>query len=88
MGEEKRQYEQGVYDKFDFSRRNSDIKDTKGKIIYSGSGIEAPKKWSDLALRVVGSKYLYNGDNPANPVETSVKQLVHRVAADITDEGI
>ncbi|MDP1728815.1 MAG: vitamin B12-dependent ribonucleotide reductase [archaeon] len=83
-----RQYSPAVYDQFNFERRNSEIKDTKGKIIYSKIGIEAPKKWSDLAVRVVGSKYLYNGDDPANPVETSVKQIVHRVAADITDEGI
>ncbi len=88
MSEEKRQYDQSVYEKFDFSKRSTEIKDSKGKVIYSGKDIDAPGKWSDLALRVVGSKYLYTGDEPGKPVETSVKQLIHRVAADITDEGI
>ncbi len=82
------EYSSSVYDKFDLTRRSTKITDTKGKIIYAGNDIEAPSKWSDLALRVVGSKYLYNGDTPGKPVETSVKQLVHRVAADITDSAI
>ena len=85
---EKRQYDQSFYDRFGFERRTSEIKDVRGKVIYKGTGIEAPRAWSDLALRVVGSKYLYNGDDSSKPVETSVRQLVHRVAADITDEGI
>jgi len=81
-------YNPSVYDQFELVKRDSSIKDTNGKVIYSGNGIEAPQKWSDLALKVVASKYLYTGDNHANPVETSVRQMVHRVAADITDDGI
>ncbi len=88
MGEGKRVYSPAVYDQFDLVRRSTKITDSKGKVIYAGNDIEAPRKWSDLALRVVGSKYFYNGDTPGKPVETSVKQLVHRIAADITDDGI
>lgn len=88
MSDEKKQYSPAVYDNFNFKKRSTEIKDTKGKVIYSGRDIDAPAKWSDLALRVVGSKYLFTGDNPAAPVETTVKQLVHRVAADITDEAL
>ena len=88
MSDEKTRYNQAIYDKFDLVRKTSSIKDSKGKIIYSREGIEVPRKWSDLALKVVSSKYLFTGDNPTNPVETSVRQMVHRVAADITDDGI
>jgi len=85
---EKREYNPAVYNRFDFAKRSTKITDSKGNVIYAGNDIDAPTKWSDLALRVVGSKYLYNGDTPGKPVETSVRQLVHRVAADITDDAI
>lgn len=84
----KREYDQGFYSEFNFERRDPSIKSVTGKTIYAASGIETPRQWSDLALRVAGSKYLYVGDDSSKPIETSIKQLVHRVAASITDEAI
>jgi ribonucleoside-diphosphate reductase alpha chain len=70
------------------SGESAKIVDTKNqRVIYDGTGVEVPESWTDLALRVVGSKYLYQGDNPAQPVERSAKQLVHRVTKTLSRTG-
>ena len=45
-----------------------------------------PVSWSQLATKVVVSKYFY-GDVEGGQRENSVKQLVHRVCRTIADWG-
>lgn len=63
--------------------RHALIQDAAGKTIYELKNVEAPKSWSDLAVNVVASKYFRKDDRP----ESSVLDMVRRVAQTITDEG-
>jgi ribonucleoside-diphosphate reductase alpha chain len=49
--------------------------------------VEVPKSWSQLATKVVVSKYFYGEQNTAER-ETSVKQLIHRITRTIADWGV
>jgi len=80
---------QGVhpFDQIDWERRTAEITDDSGKVIFKQEGVEVPSSWSQLATKVVCSKYFY-GD-PAKPErEQSVRQLIHRVTRTIADWGI
>jgi len=75
------------FDEIEWDRRTAEITDDSGKTIFKQEGVEVPKSWSQLATKVVCSKYFY-GD-PAKPErEKSVRQLVHRVTRTIADWGI
>src|SRR5213082_1802604 len=81
------------FDQVDWERRNAEITDDGGKVIFKQEDIEVPKNWSALATKIAVSKYFYgdiaNGTDPHNGGrETSVRQLVHRVTRTITDWGI
>ena len=75
-------------DYFTWTKRNVQIKNNFGKIIYDGKGIETPEDWTYNATKIVASKYLFSGDDKKNPVERSVEQLVNRVSDTITNESI
>ncbi len=52
-------------------------------IIFEQKQVEVPKNWSDTALNIAASKYLYKGPNP----ETSIYELVDRVCNTISRWG-
>jgi ribonucleoside-diphosphate reductase alpha chain len=69
----------------EWNKRNVEISDADGKIIYKNV-VEAPESWSDRAVKIVASKYFYGKEG--EPVkETSIRQLIHRVARTIADWG-
>jgi len=74
------------FDQITWERRKARITDEKGQIIFEQDGVEVPASWSQLATKVVVSKYFY-GDAEQGQREYSVKQLVHRVARTIADRG-
>ena len=75
------------FDQIEWERRTAEITDDSGKVIFKQDGVEVPKSWSQLATKVVCSKYFY-GD-PAKPErEHSVRQLIHRVTRTIADWGV
>lgn len=75
------------FDQIEWERRTAEITDDSGKTIFKQEGVEVPKTWSQLATKVVCSKYFY-GD-PAKPErENSVRQLIHRVTRTIADWGV
>jgi ribonucleoside-diphosphate reductase alpha chain len=68
-----------------WTKRDAIIKDeSTGKVIFEQKGVEAPASWTDQAVNVVASKYFY-GDLEKEERETSVKQLIDRVADPIVD---
>ena len=67
--------------------RTAAIKDENGKVLFEQTNCEIPKSWSSLATNVVVSKYFYGEPNTPER-ETSVKQVIHRVARTIADWGI
>lgn len=81
------------YDEIEWSYRTAEITDSEGKAIFKQDKIEVPAAFSDLAAKIVASKYFYgdidHGTDPrAGGRESSVKQLVDRVAKTITKWGL
>ena len=75
------------FDQVEWERRNAEITDDGGKVIFKQENVEVPKSWSVLATKVVVSKYFY-GEQGTPERETSVKQLIHRVCRTIADWGV
>jgi ribonucleoside-diphosphate reductase alpha chain len=75
------------FDQIEWERRTAEITDDHGKVIFKQEGVEVPKTWSQLATKVVCSKYFY-GDPQKPEREHSVKQLIHRVTRTIADWGV
>ena len=75
------------YDELEWDERTAEITDEGGNIIFKQEDVEVPKSWSQLATKVVVSKYFF-GEQGTPQRETSVKQLIHRVARTIADWGV
>jgi ribonucleoside-diphosphate reductase alpha chain len=75
------------FDQIEWDRRTAEITDDTGKVIFRQENVEVPKSWSELATKVVVSKYFY-GEQNTGERETSVRQLIHRVCRTIADWGI
>jgi ribonucleoside-diphosphate reductase alpha chain len=74
-------------DQIEWERRTAEITDDSGRVIFRQENVEVPKPWSELAAKVVVSKYFYGEQNTPER-ETSVRQLVHRVCRTIADWGV
>ena len=74
-------------DQIEWERRTAEITDDAGQVIFRQENVEVPKSWSELATKVVVSKYFYGEQNTPER-ETSVRQLVHRVCRTIADWGV
>jgi ribonucleoside-diphosphate reductase alpha chain len=72
-----------VFDTVEWERRTVEILDGTGKAVFRQENVEVPKDWSQLAAKVVASKYFY-GEQGEEERETSVRQLVSRVCGVIT----
>jgi len=75
------------FDQIEWEHRTAEITDDAGKVIFKQENVEVPKSWSLLATKVVVSKYFYGEQNTPER-ETSVRQLIHRIARTIADWGI
>lgn len=75
------------FDQIEWEKRTAEITDDSGKVIFKQENVEVPKSWSQLATKVVVSKYFY-GEQNTSERETSVKQLIGRVCRTIADWGI
>jgi ribonucleoside-diphosphate reductase alpha chain len=75
------------FDTVEWELRTASIKDENGGVLFEQTDCEIPSGWSPLATNVVVSKYFYG--EPGTPErETSVRQVVHRVARTIADWGV
>ncbi len=75
------------FDQIEWESRTAEITGDGGKIIFKQDNVEVPKSWSQLATKVVCSKYFYGDPQKKGEREYSVKQLVHRVTRTIADWG-
>ena len=70
-------------------KRTSVISNTDGSVVFKMEGAEIPADWSQLATDIVVSKYFrkagLHGDKEQG--ETSVRQVVYRIAHTIRDAG-
>jgi len=79
---------QGVhpFDEIDWEVRTASIQNEKGETIFEQRNVEVPKDWSMTATNIVASKY-FHGKPGTSERETSVRQLVSRVADTIAEWG-
>jgi ribonucleoside-diphosphate reductase alpha chain len=74
------------FEQLEWETRSAKITGDNGQVIFEQDNIEVPVTWSQLATKVVASKYFY-GDVETGQREHSVKQLVHRVCRTIANRG-
>jgi ribonucleoside-diphosphate reductase alpha chain len=74
------------YDTVEWEYRTAAITSESGEVIFEQKNVEVPKTWSMTATNIVASKY-FHGKRGTPERESSVRQLVGRVAATITQWG-
>ena len=75
------------FDQIEWELRTALISNEKGEKIFEQKDVEVPKFWSMTATNVVVSKYFY-GKLGSPERETSVRQLIERVARTISRWGL
>ena len=75
------------FDEVEWESRTASIGSETGAVVFEQKDVEVPTNWSQMATNVVVSKY-FRGKLGTEGRETSVKQLISRVANTITDWGI
>lgn len=75
------------FDQISWEKRTASISNEKGEVIFQQEDVEVPDFWSVTATNVVVSKY-FHGQLGTSERETSVKQIVDRVARTFTKWGI
>ncbi|MBO9729189.1 MAG: vitamin B12-dependent ribonucleotide reductase [Chitinophaga sp.] len=72
------------YDQFEYELRSSVIRNPGGDIVFEMNNVEVPAGWSQIATDILAQKYFRKAGVPqadGTPGrETSVKQVVHRMA--------
>jgi ribonucleoside-diphosphate reductase alpha chain len=74
------------YDAVEWELRTAAITSEKGEVIFEQKNVEVPKSWSQTATNIVVQKY-FHGRVGSPERETSVRQLIERVAGTITGYG-
>lgn len=76
-----------VFKSCEWELRDAVIKNADGSIVFEQKDVEVPSHWSQLATNVVASKYFRGAmDSPSR--ETSVRQIIIRVAGTIQSWGV
>jgi ribonucleoside-diphosphate reductase alpha chain len=74
------------FDKITWEKRTARISSSQQEVIFEQHDVEVPSFWSQSATNIVAQKYFY-GTLGTSERETSVKQLVDRVARTISQWG-
>lgn len=75
------------YDEVEWELRTASITSESGEVIFEQKNVEVPKNWSMTATNIVASKY-FHGKRGSPERESSVRQLVGRVATTIRNWGL
>jgi ribonucleoside-diphosphate reductase alpha chain len=75
------------FDEIEWESRTASLQNEKGQTIFEQRNVEVPKDWSQTATNIVASKY-FHGKLGTPERESSVKQLISRVADTIAQWGI
>ncbi|MBI3193270.1 MAG: vitamin B12-dependent ribonucleotide reductase, partial [Ignavibacteriae bacterium] len=74
------------FSEIEWEKRIASITNEKGETIFEQKDVEVPKSWSATATNIVVSKY-FHGKLGTPERETSVKQIIDRVARTMTEWG-
>jgi len=75
------------YDELEWVRKTSVIANPDGSVVFKMEDAEVPASWSQLATDIVVSKYFRKAGVPNTGSETSVRQVVKRLAHSIRIAG-
>ena len=75
------------YDAVEWEYRTAAITSESGEVIFEQKNVEVPTGWSMTATNIVASKY-FHGKRGTPERESSVRQLIGRVAKTITAWGL
>jgi len=75
------------FDEITWEQRSATIADESGNVVFEQDEVEMPSFFSQLATKVVVSKYFY-GEQGTGERERSFKELVHRVTRTIATWGL
>jgi len=75
------------YDEIRYESRSCKIMNSDGSVVFSMENAEIPEDWSQLASDILISKYFRKAGVPGAGHETSVKQVVGRIARTLRKEG-
>jgi ribonucleoside-diphosphate reductase alpha chain len=70
-----------------YAHRSSKISNSDGSTVFELKDVLVPEGWSQLATDIIVSKYFRKGGVPGTGHETSVRQVVYRVAHTIRAHG-
>ena len=76
------------YSELVWEQRSSKIVNEKGVTIFELKDAEIPSGWAQLATDIVVSKYFRKAGVPETGHETSVKQVIHRIAHTIRNAAM
>jgi len=71
----------------EYTKRSSLITNPDGSVVFKMEDVEVPKDWSQLATDIVVSKYFRKAGVPGAGMETSVRQVVYRIAHTLRTAG-
>ena len=74
-------------DSVEYRKASSKIQDTDGRAVFEMKDVEVPASWSQLAVDILVSKYFRKAGVPGTGHETSVRQVIRRIARTIRVEG-
>jgi len=75
-------------DEIQWDKRRTVISNPDGSVVFQMNEVEVPAGWSQLATDIVVSKYFRKAGVPGTPGhETSVRQVVHRLARTVRSAG-
>ncbi|MBI2501196.1 MAG: vitamin B12-dependent ribonucleotide reductase [Deltaproteobacteria bacterium] len=75
------------YDMVEWEKRSSVIKEPDGRVVFEMHNLEIPKSWSQLATDIVAQKYFRKAGVPKEGHETSVRQVIYRIAHTLRTAG-
>ena len=75
------------YDSIQWERRTAKITKGDGTVVFEQKDIEVPASWTQTATDIVASKY-FRGKLGSPERETSVRQMIDRVAKTIGEWGM
>ena len=86
---ERRHTRAGVdpFDMIEWTSRSCAIKNPDGSTVFGMNDVEVPADWSQLATDIVVSKYFRKAGVPRSGSETSVRDVVRRIARTIRQYG-
>ena len=75
------------FDEIEWEKRSSVITNPDGSIVFQMNDVEVPRSWSQLATDIVVSKYFRKAGVAGTGSESSVRQVVYRLAHTFREAG-